>query len=856
MQEILFIFEKSAQFSFSNYFEYMKPVELPIYEIIPQVKEALKKEATLIVQAPPGAGKSTVIPLELLKTGLNSNKKIILLEPRRLAAKTVAGRMAKSLNEPVGKQVGYRVKLESCCSPETKIEVVTEGVLLRMLQDDPELTDVGIVIFDEFHERSLQTDLSLALALDIQQAFREELKLLIMSATLDGEELSTKLSAPIISSQGFCYPLAIAHCLPWDNEAPTDTVVRAVITALRDKEGSILVFLPGVGEITKVQAILEEKVAPSVHINPLYGALSLQEQERAIRPAPEGERKVVLATDIAETSLTIEGITLVVDSGLVRKPQFDPGSGLSRLKTSKAAMASIEQRAGRAGRIAPGSVYRAWDPRSDSSRAKQQSPEIVNADLSSLLLELALWGVSNPLELFWIDTPPEKAVRQAGILLQHLGALTKEHRITNRGKAMARLGLHPRLAAIVIRAKEIEATQTGCCLAALLSERAITSPKDSFVQANILHELDLLFHFLKKERYPTAGYHIHKNSLTRVAKQAKQLLKKMGYTPHVNCIVEPEIAVLAGFADRIAERKSEVSYLLANGKRVELDEYDALKGEHYLIVLDAGGAGSTQKIFRALPITKEQLHFSCDELIEKTTETFWDKETQSVKTVTVEKLGAITLSQQPDCLNSQEATPIILEEIRKNMLSQLPWCKETRALQQRLIFLSLQSNEWPDFSDEALSDRLEMWLTPFLLDATKASQFQNIDLKSALLSHFDWDQQTTIDSLAPTHVTVPEGSRIAIDYGEPKQPVLAVKLQMMFGSTETPTILNGSVPLLIHLLSPAGRPLQITKDLKSFWENSYEQVKKEMKGRYPKHPWPDNPMEAVATRKTKRALGI
>jgi ATP-dependent helicase HrpB len=820
---------------------------LPIDPTLPELLQALNNHSNVVLQAPPGAGKTTRVPLALLNEIWLKNQKLIMLEPRRLAARNAAYFMAGMLNEQVGETVGYRVRLDSRVGPQTRIEVVTEGVLTRMLQSDPELSNVGLVIFDEFHERSLQADLGLALCLESQAALRDDLKLLVMSATLDGAMTAKLLGdAPIVTSEGRSFPVEVHHAAPPPRASREQLLQHAAtitLDTLNEEPGSALVFLPGAAEIRRIEQLLQQMhPGDDVLIAPLYGDLSLEAQELAIQPAPTGKRKVVLATNIAETSLTIDGIRVVIDAGLARTPRFEPATGLTRLETVNISQASAEQRRGRAGRLKPGICYRLWP--AGRHLLAQSPPEILEADLAPLALELARWGCRDATQLNWLDPPPAAAYQQAQELLQHLGALDRELRITNHGKRMADLPLHPRLAHMVLMGCEINTGRLACEIAALLSERDLlrkSERRDSDLRSRLA-----LLHGDGKEA--------SRGTLQRVKQSAHQWQQQLNIRNGGNNL--SLTGVLLGFAypDRIAQRRAgkEGRYLLANGRGALFVEHETLANDPYLVIADLSAAKREARIHLAAAIDIEQIEEQFAELIETKTVIRWESRENAVQAQQQRCLDALVLEEKPlDNPDPEQLCTALIEGIRQNGLTCLPWHKDNRNWQQRVLFLHRHdAQQWPDVSDEQLRQTLEQWLAPFLAGMSRLSHLNKLDLQAALNTLLPWPQQRQLDELAPTHIQVPSGSHIAIDYDN-DPPVLPVRLQEMFGATDTPTIAGSKVKLVLHLLSPARRPLQVTQDLKGFWQGSYAEVKKEMKGRYPKHYWPDDPLQAEPTRRAK-----
>jgi ATP-dependent helicase HrpB len=820
---------------------------LPVDEVLPALAAALRKGNNAVLQAPPGAGKTTRVPLALLSEVWLNGKRILMLEPRRLAARSAAYYMAQQLGDAVGDTVGYRVRMDSRVSDRTRIEVLTEGILTRLIQDDPALTDVGLVIFDEFHERSLQADVGLALCLEIQAALRDDLRLVVMSATLAGDEVSTLLAdAPLIASSGRSFPVETRYLPPDPRRAAgpafLDHVTAAVNRALREQPGSILVFLPGVAEIKRVAQLLHAaELGPQTHICPLYGELSQDAQQQAILPAPAGQRKVVLATTIAETSLTIEGIRVVVDSGRARVPRFDPASGLTRLTTVNVSQASAEQRRGRAGRLEAGVCYRLWSENAHAKLPEYNRPEILDADLTPLALDIAQWGVSDPDRLSWLDPPPAAHYAQARELLQELSALDDNGTITTHGRRMAQLAMHPRLAHMALMGGELKLGALACDLAALLSERdIIKGERDADLQSRLqaLHNSATV-----------SG--VDRAACARVRKQAAQWRRQL----HIDdCPTAPmdHSGVLLAYAypDRIAQRRpgGEPRYLLANGRGAFFAHHEPLSGADYIVAAHLDAAQTEARIFLAAAVSRAELDEYFSELMTTKDIIAWDNRKHCVQARRQRRLGVLILDDVPLTDADQETVSrTMLQGIREMGMACLPWKKSLRAWQQRVAFLHrLEPQRWPDVRDEHLLATLEEWFAPYLNGVTRRAHLATVDLRAALTGLLNWEQQRMLEIWAPTHITVPSGSRIAIDYGN-DPPVLAVRLQEMFGLKDTPRVANGRVALLLHLLSPAQRPVQVTQDLAGFWTNSYFEVKKELKGRYPKHHWPDDPLQAQAT---------
>jgi ATP-dependent helicase HrpB len=825
---------------------------LPIEDIVPAFLAALQAGNAAVLQAPPGAGKSTLLPLKLLDQPWLEGRKILMLEPRRLAARMVAKRLAQNLGQELGRTVGFRVRDEARVSRETRLEVVTEGILTRLLQSDPELSGVGCILFDEFHERSLQADLGLALALDVQANLRPELRLVAMSATLDGQAVSALLGdAPILTSDGRLFPVETRY-LPLAGGATIDVAMaQAVRQALRENEGDLLAFLPGAGEIRRVERLLNEG-SLSAEVLPLYGELSPADQDRAVTPG--GKRRVVLATSIAETSLTIEGVRVVVDAGLARKPVFDPRSGMARLETVKASIASADQRRGRAGRLAPGVAYRLWPEAENRARPAADRPEIESADLASLALDLAQWGVSDPTSLRWVNPPPPSNFAQAVSLLRELQALDAQGRITEHGRQLAKLPVHPRLGHMIVRGREIGAGMTACRIAALLEERDILRAKPGQRAADIRLRLEALQALANGRRFSHFELSLNEGPGRRVLQLASRLARAIGVKDGDDDAGEAGLLLAFAYPDRIARRRAgeEPRYRLVNGRGAALDKADALAAEKYIAIADLDGAGAEGRIYMAGALDEAELreHFAAH--IETREAVEWDEQQQKVIAAKQERLGALVLSEKRVANPSSQAVQAaLLQAVRDRDLASLGFDETVEALRQRVATLRIVYGEdWPDLSDAALLARLEDWLQPG--PAMSLNALRQLDHASAIRNLLPWEQQRALDRLAPTHIEVPSGSRVRIDYSDPAKPVLAVKLQEMFGLAQTPAVADGRVPLSLHLLSPAGRPLQVTGDLAGFWRTSYTEVRKEMRGRYPRHPWPEDPLTAPPTARAKR----
>jgi ATP-dependent helicase HrpB len=836
--------------------------ELPIQSVIPDIRLALAAGHELVLEAPPGAGKTTGVPLALLDEPWLREQRIVMLEPRRIAAKSAAMRMADMLGERVGHTVGYRMRMETVVSQATRIEVVTEGVLTRMLQDDPSLEGIGLLIFDEFHERSLDADLGLALTLESRKLFGDlrdtPLKLLLMSATLDGNRVSELLgAAPILRSLGRQFPVALRYGSAYrPNQDLIDRVCHTVTQALDENSGSILVFLPGQAEIRRcVSRLADACASESVLLTPLYGDLSLADQRRAIAPAADGVRKVVLATSIAESSLTIDGITVVIDCGLSRVPTFDPRTGMSRLDTRRLSRASAEQRAGRAGRLSEGVCYRLWSESQNNELLAFSEPEITQADLASLCLQLQRWGISDTAELCWMDVPPAAAFQQAVDLLLKLGALVQKGdsvAMTSHGEAMASLPVHPRLGHMLLKGRELGHANLACELAALLSDRDVGPKGDADIQLR----LALLHGSLPADR-KSGGL------IARLKKQQQQFLRILARSAVSEAKI-PAVGVDAGlllafaYPDRVAKQRRErgSDYVLSNGRAAMLQESDGLNASEYLVTASLGGKAGNRSDTIYLAAALPASHF--EDVLAPMVETKFHAEWSEAKGRFIAErrrtLGAIVLQTEVlTMVADEEKRAALLDFIRRRGLEVLEWSQavlQWRARVSLVKSLNCAPGHWPDVSDEGLLAQLDEWLSPYLMGVNSLQDIKRLDLASILATLLDWPQQQALKTLAPDSFSVPSGSAKKIDYCQ-SPPVLAVKLQEMFGCHDTPRIANGRQPLTVHLLSPARRPLQVTQDLAGFWRGSYQDVKKEMKGRYPKHPWPDDPTTAVATARLK-----
>jgi len=918
----------------------MRDSGLPIDEVLPQLRAALAAHRSVVLQAPPGAGKSTVVPLALLEEPWARGKRLIMLEPRRLAARAVAQRMASTLRENVGQTVGHRMRLDTRVSKATRIEVVTEGVLTRMLQSDPSLEGVAALIFDEFHERSLTADLGLALSLDARDTLSPDLKLVVMSATLDGERVAALLGdAPIVTAQGRMFPVETRFAgkgapVMFDpaaargaQESPERIVAQIVSSALSEETGDVLVFLPGAREIRRTQTLIEERLrgAPDAAANsaprgggieagggtprgaglaeanspphvaasrvvvlPLFGELSAGEQDAALAPGDGGARKVVLATNIAETSLTIPGVRIVVDSGLVRRSVFDPATGMSRLETQRISRASADQRQGRAGRVESGVCYRAWSEGAQRSLAPFSAPEITDADLTPLALDLANWGVRDANELRWLDTPPAAMVASARDLLAHLGALDSDGRITPHGREMVTLGVHPRLAHMLLKARDLGAASLAADFAALLSERDLLRGATGSRDADIRTRRDLL----RGDRAPPG---VDWGAFTRAKKTSQDLKRRLTEMRPGERAGDIDAGVLLAFAypDRIGRKRAggESRYTLANGRGAHFADAQSLARQEFIVAVDLDDRERDARILLAAPLAKADIEKHFADQIVRTRSVEWNSREQAVMARRIARLDAVILDDLPlPEVPADAARAAMLVGVRELGIDKLNWTRDARDLQARMEFVRAASgansaggrkdekgqhdaaktgeakagdgrrgqrelregDEWPAVDDTSLAATLEDWLTPWLDGVTRKDHLSRISLTEALRAMLPWDQQRRLDEFAPTHLEVPSGSRIRIDYLDESAPVVSVRLQEVFGLEKTPLIGGGKVPITFKLLSPAQRPVQVTRDLAGFWRGSYADVRKDMRGRYPKHYWPENPLEAEPTRGVRR----
>lgn len=834
---------------------------LPITEVLPEIARALAAGPNAVLQAPPGAGKTTGVPPLLLTQPWLAGRKIVMLEPRRLAARAAARRMAAVMGEAVGDTIGYRVRMDAKISARTRIEVVTDGVFTRLIQDDPGLDGIGAVLFDEFHERSLDVDLGLALCLEAQATLRPDLRILVMSATLASAPVAKLLGdAPIISSEGRAYPVETRYVDRAPQGRMEPDVAALVRRALIEEVGDLLVFLPGLSEIRRVERLLEEAVlGGDIAVAPLHGDMPLERQDLAIRPSPPGRRKIVLATSIAETSLTIEGVRVVIDSGFMRVPRFDPRSAMTRLQTVRVSQAAADQRRGRAGRLGPGVCYRLWSEASHRALAPHTAPEMGDADLAPLALALAEWGASDPARLAWLDPPPVVAYTQAYNLLHSLGALDAVGRITPHGRAIAGLGVHPRLAHMMVRGHELGFGGLACDVAALLSERDILKAERGARDTDLRLRVDALGEGRRPVLPP--GLRLDPGARDQVQRAARQGRRRLRTGDQPGDGRQTGLMVALAYPDRVAGRR------LGGGGRFHLSGgqgaffsmesggvADPLAAEDWLAIADLDGAKREARIFLAAPLTSADIELAFANEIETVTTCAWNGRAEAVEARHQRRLGALVLKDEPWPDAPGEAkTVALLDGIRALGIGTLPWTPELRNWCARVMFLRCHAGpDWPDLSEAALTDGLASWLAPHLTGVSRRDHFKRIDLAAALHGLLDWRQRQELEREAPTYIAVPSGSRIPLGYVDGTVPVLAVRLQEMFGLTETPRIAGGRVPLVVHLLSPARRPLAVTQDLASFWVNAYVEVRRDMRGQYPRHHWPDDPLSALPTNRAKR----
>ncbi|MCP8938086.1 ATP-dependent helicase HrpB [Alsobacter sp. SYSU M60028] len=813
------------------------PTELPIDEALPALTDALRARNAAVLVAPPGAGKTTRVPLVLLDEPWAEGGRILVLEPRRLAARAAAERMATLRGEKVGDTVGIRVRMGSKVGPRTRVEVVTEGVFGRMILDDPELTGVRAVLFDEFHERSLDADLGLALALDCQSALREDLRLLVMSATLDGARVAALLGdAPVIASEGRAYPVETRYLGRDTRRRIEEEVAAAVLRALRAETGSMLVFLPGQAEIRRTEALLRERIDDhDVDLAPLYGAMDQRAQDLAVAPARPGRRKIVLATSIAETSLTIEGVRVVVDSGLARVPRFEPSIGLTRLETVRVSRAAADQRRGRAGRTEPGVCYRLWEEAGTGALEAFSRPEILSADLSGLVLDCAAWGVTDPRRLAFLDPPPEPALKEAVALLREIDALDADGRLTDEGRAIRALPLPPRLARMLVDAGRRGQARLAGDIAAIVTERGLGGDSTSLVDR---------LHALRRDR-------------SRRAEEMRRLAR--GWAEAVGGDGDPGDPAQAGavlalaYPDRVAKaRGGQGAFLMANGRGAALEPGDPLAREPFLAIAEIAGGAASARVLLAAPIALEEIEAEFAGRIETREEVAFDRAAAALRARRARRLGALVLADRTlPTPEGPEAARLLAEGVAALGVHRLPWTRAQLQLRARVAFLRRADPSFPDLSDAALAAAAAAWLAPFVEGRASLAAITTDDLGQALAALLPWDLARRLDAECPTHFEAPTGQRHAIDYEAEGGPVLAVRVQELFGLRDHPAVAGGRLPLVLHLLSPAHRPIQITRDLPGFWRGSWAAVKAEMKGRYPRHPWPDDPASAAPTTRAK-----
>jgi ATP-dependent helicase HrpB len=812
---------------------------LPIDAVLDELSGVLDAGNAAVLVAPPGAGKTTRVPLALLDAPWLKGKKIIMLEPRRIAARASAERMAKTLGERVGETVGYRVRFGSKISRNTRIEVVTEGIFSRQILDDPELKNIGAVLFDEFHERSLDADMGLALARDAQTGLREDLRILVMSATIDGARIAKLLGdAPVIASEGRAYPVETRYLGRKPDIQLERQMADAIATALRADPGSVLAFLPGAAEIRRTQNFLAERVQDaSIEIVPLFGTLDAGVQDRAIQPAPKGQRKVVLATSIAETSLTIEGVRIVVDSGVARVPRYEPDIGLTRLETVRASRAAVDQRRGRAGRTEPGICYRLWDEPQTASLPAYTQPEILSADLSTLVLDLAQWGVSDPAQLTFLDPPPAPALKEARGLLGELGALDGDGRITEEGHALRALALPPRLARMIVDSARFGYGEEAAEIAAILTERGLGG--DSV-------DLDVRLDQFRRDRSQRAG------SARQLAERWASQVEKSS-SAQENEELSTGTMLAFAFPDRMAKNRGNGSFVLANGRGASIEQSAALARAPYIAVAELTGTAANGRILLAAPIAQADIETRFADQIENTDDVSFDRASMSLRGRRKRVLHAITLSEAPFTLKPSEDTArVFADGLVAAGIDRLPWSKALQQWRGRVMFLrASEGDAWPDLSDTALAATRESWLMPALFDKISLKDFSAGDLSDAVMGLLPWDLRARLDKEAPTHFEAPTGTVLAIDYEAEQGPTIAVRLQELFGLNTHPSVAKGKVPLVLELLSPAQRPVQVTRDLPGFWRGSYLDVRSDLRGRYPRHPWPEDPANALPTRRVK-----
>lgn len=835
----------------------MQLPHLPITTALPAIKKALV-DGSAVISAPPGSGKTTIIPLALLREPWLENRKILILQPRRIAARATCHRMAELMEEEVGRSVGYHIRHDRKVCEQTKIEVVTEGILTRRLQNNPDLDDIGLIIFDEYHERSIHADLALALVLDLLEV-SDHLRVLIMSATLDGEPVAQLLGGvPIIKAEGVVHPVIVEYLDKFTDTPLASLTAEGVKRVLERVSGDILVFLPGISAIRETARILEDELDSDILIQPLYGNLPQKEQNKILFPERNSKKRVVLSTPLAETSLTIEGISAVVDSGWCRKPVYNPTNGLTTLKTMRISKSSADQRAGRAGRLGPGFCLRLWDKSIHHSLPDFHPPEIINADLTSLVLEVLLWGVRSPDELKWLDPPRKSNYQKAVSQLQLLGALSGEGKLLQLGKDLGAVPLHPRLGLLLVKSCAYGLLETGAIISALLSERDPLRG-DVMHSAEISLRLELLESYDKTKKHDISKHGGQVDICRRIKKSANTFKKNIPRTiKKWKNSVSVSILLAHAYPDRIAKRVStdHGSYLLANGRRAHLQPGDPLIHSEYLVIAALDGGKKEGRIHLAEPLDLRELQKQLPQLFMSTQSVEWDAAEGRITAIKQEKLGALTIQEKPlHDVNEELITSALLRAIRESDLGLLSWTNKATQLQGRVALLRDvdSSFPWPDLGLNTLKNDIN-WLAAYLNNIRNRQQLSKLNIYEILLSTLDYTLQKRLKSQTPETYRVPTGSNIKLDYSNPEQPILSVRLQEVLGLQHHPTLCEGKVPLLLHLLSPAGRPIQITSDIVGFWETSYQEVKKDLKGRYPKHYWPDNPLEAIATKTTKRNM--
>ena len=816
---------------------------LPIDAALPELTAALRNRNAAVLVAPPGAGKTTRVPLVLADEPWAGGRRILVLEPRRLAARAAAERMAKTLGERVGETVGLRVRFGSKVSRKTRIEIITEGIFTRLVLDDPMLDSVGAVLFDEFHERSLDADLGLALARDVQQGLREDLRLLVMSATIDGARVAKLLGeAPVIASEGRAFPVETRY-LPRDRRPIEPQMADAIVRAMRANPGSLLAFLPGAAEIRRTQTLLGGRLDSDVEVVALYGALAGDEQDRAIAPAPPGRRKIVLATSIAETSITIQGVRMVVDSGLARVPRYEPDVGVTRLETVRVPRAAADQRRGRAGRTEPGICYRLWDEPQTASLEAFSRPEILSTDLSSFVLDLAAWG-SGAEQLAFLDPPPRPALTEANALLAELGAIDGDGRITDEGRKLRQLPLPPRLARMVVDATDEGAALPAAEIAVLIGERGLAGD-----DVDLTHRLDAL----RRDRSPRG-----REARAMAERWAQTLNHTLNRSPPDGGEISAGALLALAYPGRIAKNRGGATgaFLLANGRGAQIDAKSALVRESFLAVAELTGSAASGRILLAAPITLAEIEARFANRIVASEDITFDQASASLRVRRLQRLGAITLSEQPlPAAATDDAARILSEGIARLGVYRLPWTNALRQWRDRVLFLrQAEASDWPDLSDTALAADVD-WLAAIFAGKTSLAELSADEFAAALTARLPYPLQRRLDAEAPTYFEAPTGSRVPIDYEAEGGPKIAIRVQELFGLDRHPAIAGGKIPLLIELLSPAHRPVQLTRDLPGFWRGSYAAVRAEMRGRYPKHPWPDDPLTAPPTRRAKRRIG-